>query len=104
MGWSGRRALGGSRPRPRGQRELAAGNEIDAGAAALAERPQADLRALQILKDRDGATPALVAVADAPDALRVLRVRAVREGQPRHVHARGDETVELPAARRGRID
>ena len=104
LGVRDRRALGGPRHRPRGQRELAAGNEIDAGAAALAERPQADLGALQILKDRDGAAPALAAVADAPDALRVLGVRAVREVQPGHVHAGGDETVELLGARGCRTD
>src|SRR5881296_1600719 len=86
-----RRALRGAHHGLRAERERLAGPE---GA-------EADLRPLQILKDRDRPAPAGLALADQPDDLGVLGVGAVGEVHAGDVHARGDQAVELGAALAG---
>src|SRR5258705_1787860 len=95
LGMVDRRPLDGADDRMRAQREGPAGLEVDAAAAAGPERPQPDLRALQILKDRDRPAPARLAVADAPYDVGVLLVGPVREVEPRDVEARRHQAIEL---------
>src|SRR5262249_58022308 len=61
------------------ERERLARLEVDTAAAAWTERSESDLRALQVLQDRDATAPARLALADALDDLGVLLVRAVGE-------------------------
>src|SRR5215510_16498686 len=99
-----RRALDGADDLAGAEREGPARLEVDARAAAGTERPEADLRPLQVLEDRDRPAPAGLAVADAADDLGVLVVGAVREVEPRHVEPGRHEAVELLGAAARRTD
>ena len=98
LGMRDRGPLGGALDRARREREGPAGLEVDAGAAAGAERPEPDLRTLQILKDRDRSAPARLTLADPPHDVGVLVMGAVREIEPRHVEAGRHQAIELVAA------
>src|SRR5262249_24837706 len=78
--------------------ELAAGHEL--GLAAR-EGPDADLRALQILQDADRAAPLLRLAAHHAQRRQVGVVVAVREVQPRDVHARVEQLRDHLGAARG---
>src|SRR6185369_17724242 len=94
--------LGGPLDLVRAERERPARLEVDARAAAPAERPEADLRTLQVLEDRDRPAPARLALADAVHDLRVLLVRAVGKIQARDVEAGRHQAIQLlGAAARG---
>src|SRR6202022_4261088 len=86
-----RAARGGALDLARGQREGLAGGE---DRLAAHEGAEADLGPLQVLEDRDRPSPLGLALADGADDLRVLGVRAVREVEAGHVHARGHQPVE----------
>ena len=64
------------------------------GAGELAD-PQ--LRALQVGDQRERTAGALLRLANEPRALGVVRVRSVREVQPRRIHAGRDERVDTAA-------
>src|SRR4030095_9829767 len=98
FGMRDRRPLGGPFHRMRAQGERPAGLEVDAGATAGADRPEPDLRALQVLEDGDRSAPARLAVADATNDIRVLVVRAVGEIEARHVEAGRHEAIALLGA------
>ena len=61
----------------------------------LGEVADAELRPLQVGDQRDRPAELAPRLADAARALGVLLVRAVREVEPRGVHARGDERAQL---------
>ena len=87
---------------PVAMRSVSPGFEHERPAAL--ERAGADLRAAEILKDRDLAVRARRRGADAAERRRVRVVRAVREIQAEDVGAGGDERVEHRVGIAGRTD
>ena len=73
--------------------------EVDATTAAGTEGPEADLRTLEVLEDRDGPAPSRLGLPEAADDVGVLGVGTVGEVQPGHVHAGRGQPVELLQAR-----
>ena len=71
---------------------------------AVDERADPQLRARQVLQDRDLAAGAAGGVAHQPRGLGVLLGGAVREVQPRDVHARLDHAHEHLGVARGGAD
>src|SRR5262249_32110654 len=96
---------GGARGRPLhgvgGEHKGLARHEHGAAAHEVAEP---HLGSLQVLDDGDGMTPLALAFPDGANHRRVLFVRAVREVEPSHVHARLDELAQGGHVATGRTD
>jgi hypothetical protein len=73
------------------QHEVLAGQHLAGGEVELAH---ADLGAAEVAQDGHGLLPPRAHLADGGDGPRVVVVGAVREVEPRHVHARRDERVD----------
>ena len=97
-------AVGRPHDQAGGQREHPVGLEIDASSPGGAEGAEADLGALQVLKDGDGTAPALLTDSDLADRLGVLGMRAVGKVYAGHVHAGGDQPIEERGAAAGGPD
>ena len=85
------------RPLRRPRHDLRRQDERAAAAerrAPLGERPEADLRALQVREHRDRLPDSRLDRADPLDRLAVLRVGAVGKVQARDVHSRTDHLLD----------
>ena len=87
--------------RPAGERDEVAGLQLD---DVVAQRPDPQLRAGQVLQDRDRASRASRRVAHAADGLGVLVERAVGVVQARDVHPRLDHPQQGCRLARGGAD
>ena len=96
-----RRASPGDSPSPQMIVRRLARRQLD---DVLAQRADPQLRAGQVLQDRDRAPGAARRVAHAAHRLGVLVERAVRVVQPRHVHAGLDQPHERLGLARGGAD